>query len=447
MGSLAAAAGCATGTKGKPVAKRRRISPNEKLNIAGIGIGGQGGGDIAACGKSDNVIALCDVDHGYDGTQKTFAQFPNAKKYKDFREMLDKEKDIDAVTISTPDHMHAFIALTAMQMGKHVYVQKPLTHTIEEARILTQAAKKYKVVTQMGNQGHSSDAVRQICEWVWADAIGNVKEAHIWTNRPSWPQGLKRPAGSDPVPATLDWNLWLGVAPERPFVAKYPGTDKNCYLPFVWRGWWDFGCGALGDMACHIMDASNWALKLGYPTSVEVVSQEGATDEQGPLKSVLKYEFPKRGKLCPVTVYWYDGGNLPPRPKDLGADVKLGSGNNGTLLIGDKGYITSDTYSNNPRLLPAEKFKDYQNPKPTLARIKNQNHYQNWIEACKGGAPACSSFDYSGPFTEVVLLGNLALRAGKGKLEWDGPNMKVTNHPEVNALVKNNYRNGWSISL
>ncbi|MBI5095997.1 MAG: Gfo/Idh/MocA family oxidoreductase [Candidatus Hydrogenedentes bacterium] len=444
MGSLAAAAGCATGTKGKRAAKRRTVSPNEKLNVAGIGIGGQGGGDISACG-TENVVALCDVDWGYDGTQKTFAHFPKATQYKDFRVMLEKEKSIDAVTISTPDHMHAFIALTAMQMGKHVYVQKPMTHNIEEARMLTLAARKYKVATQMGNQGHSSDDVRQICEWIDAGAIGAVREAHTWTNRPSWPQGLKRPAGSDPVPSTLDWDLWLGVAPERPYVANHPATGKNCYLPFVWRGWWDFGCGALGDMACHVMDASNWALKLGYPTSVEAVSQEGATDEQAPLKSVIKYEFPKRGAMPPVTLYWHDGGNLPERPKDIPADVKLGSGDNGTLFVGEKGYITCRTYSGEPRLLPADRFKDYKSPAQTLPRIPNQNHYQDWIAACKGGAPACSNFDYAGPFTEVVLLGNLALRTGK-KLEWDGPNMKVTNLPEANSLVKNNYRKGWSIS-
>jgi predicted dehydrogenase len=320
--------------------------------------------------------------------------------------------------------------------------------------MLTEAAHKYKVATQMGNQGHSSNDVRQICEWVWSGAIGNVKEAHVWTNRPLWEQGRTRPKGSDPVPATLDWDKWLGVAPFRPYVAEYPGATKrkDCYCPWVWRGWWDFGCGALGDMACHIMDASNWALKLGNPTSVEVISQEGMTSEQAPNKSVLKYEFPKRGDMAPVTLYWYDGGNLPPQPKDIPATDILGEGfppkgdGNGTLLVGDKGYITSDTYSGNPRLLPSAKFKDFKNPPQTLARIPKEDHYKDWLQACKGGTPACSNFDYSGPFTEVVLLGNLALRTGK-RIEWDAAAMKCTNVPEANQYVVNNYRKGWKISV
>lgn len=450
MGSLAVAAGCATGRR--PIARRRTISPNEKLNIAGIGIGGKGHTDVDQCARTENIVALCDVDSKY--AAKTFDQFPKAKRYTDFRRMLEKQKDIDAVTVSTPDHMHAFIALTAMQLGKHVYVQKPLTHTVQEARMLTEAAHKYNVATQMGNQGHSSDDVRLICEWVWSGAIGNVTEAHVWTDRPWWQQGRTRPPGSDPVPKTLDWDLWLGVAPYRPYIADYPGVTKGrkaCYCPWVWRGWWDFGSGALGDMACHIMDASNMSLKLGYPTSVEVVSQEGMTSEQAPKKSILKYQFPKRGDMPPVTMYWYDGHNWPPRPKDIPVSDVLGEGTgpkngNGTLLVGEKGYITCDTYSGNPRLLPSARFKDFKNPPQILPRIPNQDHYQDWIRACKGGVPACSNFDYAGPFTEVVLLGNLALRSGH-TIEWDGPDMKVTNYPEAEKYVKNRYRKGWRISV
>jgi predicted dehydrogenase len=406
-------------------------SLNEKLNIAAIGAGGKGATDIDGCG-SENIVALCDTD--WKHAAKTFEKFPNAKQYKDFRVMLDKEKGIDAVTISTPDHTHAVAAIAAMEHGIHIYVQKPLTHSIHEARRLTEAARKYGVATQMGNQGHSGEGVRQLCEIIWSGAIGNVREVHAWTNRPIWPQGIAAPLPQEPVPDTFDWDAWLGPAPSRPY--------NSGYAPFKWRGWWDFGCGALGDMACHILDPANWSLQLHYPTSVECVKQEGKTDQTYPTKAIIRYEFPTRGSMPPVTVYWYDGGELPPRPKGIGDSVKLGDGDNGSLFIGEKGIATTGTYGEGTRLLPDELMKDYKLPEPILSR--SPGHYRDWIRACKGGGPACSNFDYAGPFTEWVLLGNLAIRY-QGKLLWDGERMKVTNNSEANKWVKGNYRKGWRL--
>jgi predicted dehydrogenase len=350
--------------------------------------------------------------------------------------MLEKEeKNIDAVTVSTPDHMHAFAAMMAMELGKHVYVQKPLTHTVYEARKLTEGARKYGVVTQMGNQGHSGEGVRRFCEMLWSDAIGPVHEVHSWTNRPIWPQGIPEPLPEEPVPDTMNWDLWLGPAPSRPYNSKY--------APFNWRGWWDFGTGALGDMACHILDPVNWGLLLRYPTSVECVSQEGKNNQTAPNKSIIRYEFPARPNMPPVTVYWYDGGNMPPRPKEIGADVKLGDGDNGSLFIGEKGMIAIGTYGGNPRLLPESLAKDYRSPDPWIPR-RPGGHYGDWIQACKGGIPSCSNFDYAGPFTEWVLLGNLSLRC-EGKLLWDGEKIRVTNNPEANQYVKTKYRKGWKL--
>ncbi len=319
-GSAAVVAGCATG-KGKAPAVISTKSPNEKVNLAAIGCGGKGRGDIENAFKvgTNNVVALCDVDsnRGADA----FNRWPDAKQYKDYRKMLEEVKEIDAVTISTPDHVHAPAAMLAMSLGKHVYVQKPLTHNVQEARLLAAAAKEYGVITQMGNQGHSERGVRDLCEMIWDDVLGDVTEVHCWTNRPIWPQGLNRPDKTDEVPENLDWDLWLGPAPLRPFVNKHPDSGKDCYCPFVWRGWWDFGCGALGDMACHIMDPANWALSFGVPDSVECMKQEGMTDEMAPNKSVIRYTFPKRkstatggkwkGKMLPPVTF-YKGRFCPP---------------------------------------------------------------------------------------------------------------------------------------
>ncbi len=409
-------------------------SPNEKLNVAAIGAGGKGATDIDGC-NSENVVALCDPD--FKTAAKTLSKYANAKQYKDFRVMLDKEKNIDAVTISTPDHTHAVAAMWAMQRGVHVYVQKPLTHDIYEARKLTEAARKYRVATQMGNQGHSGEGVRRLCEMVWSGVIGNVTEVHAWTNRPIWPQGITEPLPSETVPEHIDWDVWLGPAASRPY--------NSNYAPFKWRGWYDFGCGAIGDMACHILDAANWALQLGHPVAVECINQEAKNPYTYPTKSTLRYDFPARGSMPPVSIFWYDGGLFPPRPAGVPADCILGDkpkGDNGSIFIGEKGIITTGTYGEGTRLVPDDKMKDYEFPSQFLNR--SPGHYRDWIRACKGGTPACSNFDYSGPFTEWVLLGPIALRHA-GKLMWDGARMKITNVPKANEWVRRPYRKGWKL--
>jgi len=407
--------------------------PSEKLNIAGVGSGGMGASNINACSDiGENIVALCDVDD--DRAKDTFNRYPKARKWKDFRKMLDEQKDIDAVIVATPDHTHAVAAMYAMRRGKHVYVQKPMTHTVYEARMLTEAARKYKVATQMGNQGHSGDGVRLICEWIWDGAIGPVREVNAWTNRPIWPQGIDRPSDTPPVPPTLDWDLWVGPSPMRPY--------NPCYLPFAWRGWWDFGCGALGDMACHLLDPVFSALKLKYPLSVEACATK-VNNETFPLASIVHYEFPARGDMPPVKLNWFDGGMKPPRPEELEPGRQMTS----VVFIGDKGKLMCGEYGDNPRLIPEKKMKEYKRPPQTLPRIEGGHHEKNWIRACKGGEPACSNFDYSGPFTEAVVMGNLVLRRLDHKLLWDGANMKVTNDDEANKFVKQPCREGWSLEI
>ncbi|NIA15326.1 MAG: Gfo/Idh/MocA family oxidoreductase [Nitrospiraceae bacterium] len=435
FGSAIMAAGCAT-TGRAPMRGKRVISANEKLNIAGIGVGGKGHSDVrGAAGAGDNnIVALCDVD--FEHAAGTFKEFSNATKYKDFRVMLEKEyHNIDAVTISTPDHMHAPAAVAAMQMGKHVYVQKPLTHDVYEARRLTELARETGVATQMGNQGHSGQGVRRLCEWIDAGAIGKVREAHIWTNRPIWPQAIPRPTKVDRIPDTLDWDLWLGAAPKRPF--------NHAYAPFKWRGWWDFGCGALGDMACHIMDPAYTALKLEFPMSIEAV-QEGNNDETFPAWSIITYEFAARGDMPPVKLVWYDGGKLPPRPEGVGPDEKLGDGDNGTIFVGDDGMLACGTYGGGPCLIPRERMKDFDRPEKSIPN--STGHYQEWIDSCKGIDPPKGSlkkgFEYAGPFTEMVLLGNLAVKSGK-RIEYDAEKLRVTNVPEANEYLRRTYRRGW----
>jgi predicted dehydrogenase len=406
--------------------------PSEKLNIASVGIGGMGKDNLKAC-EGENIVALCDVDWRY--CSSVMQKYPNAKKYKDFRKMLDEVKDIDAVVIATPDHTHAVIAMTAIKMGKHVYVQKPLTWSIEEARKLTVAAREAKVATQMGNQGHSSEEIRVLCEMIWSGAIGQIREVHAWTDRPSWAQGIARPVNSPTLPEGLDWDNWLGPAPVRPY--------NPVYHPFAWRGWRDFGTGALGDMGCHIMDNAFWALKLDRPTAVEAnVSSRVVKNwekienkETYPDASIVRYEFPTRGDLPAVKLTWYDGGLKPARPAELEKERNLGS--NGVIFIGDKGTIVEG------RLVPESRMKDYKKPAQSIPRITG-THEQNWIDACKGGPPACSNFEYAGPLAETVLLGNVAILAGK-RIEWDGPNMKITNIPEANELLGRKYRQGWTL--
>ena len=408
-------------------------APSDTLNIAGIGVGGMGRSNVRGCAQTENIYALCDVDHEY--AARCFKLYPKAKKYIDYRQMLEKESSIDAVIVATPDHNHGHIAIAAMKAGKHAFVQKPLTNTIYEARKLAEAARKYKVATQMGNKGHAGEGNRLISEWVADGAIGPVREVMCWTDRPGgrWPQGVGRPEGTPPVPKTLDWDLWLGPAPVRPY---HPD-----YVPFQWRGWWDFGTGSLGDMGCHIMDTPVWVLNLGHATSVEAVSTP-VNSETAPISSIITTHYPARGKMPPVKMTWYDGGLMPPRPEELEEGRRMGDRDGGVLLIGDKGKIMCGCYGRNPRLIPEEAMKAYEPPEPTIPR--SPGVHEEWIRACKGGEPAGSNFEVSGPLTEIVLLGNLALRSGK-RLEWDGPNMKVTNHPEANQYVTREYRKPWSL--
>jgi len=416
--------------------------PSEKVNVASIGAGGMGGGNTGACADAGaNIVALCDVD--WDRAAGTFKRFPDARKYKSCIEMLDKEgKNIDAVIVATPDHMHAVASMAAMKRGKHVYCQKPLTRLVSEARAMTEAARKYKIVSQMGNQGHSGDGVRDICEWIWAGVIGEVKEVHAWTNRPIWPQGIDRPEGEDPVPPTLDWSLWIGPAPMRPY-------KKGVYNPFSWRGWWDFGGGALADMACHVLDPVFWALKLKYPTSVEA-SCTPVNKETYPPASIVHYEFPEREGMPAVKVHWYDGGLKPARPPELEVGRPINQAASNVLFIGSKGVLRCGEYGDNPQLLPYERMKEFSKNKPpqTLKRIKT-SHEGNWLEAIRTGGQATSNFDYSGPLTEMVTMGNLAIRpenVGK-KLLWDGEKMRVTNDEKANDFVQTHYREGWSLDM
>lgn len=403
------------------------IPRDKKLRIAAIGVGGKGRDNLMKCADED-IVALCDVD--FDRARQAFTSFPSAARYRDYRQMLREMGDqIDAVIISTPDHSHFPAALMAIEAGKHVYVEKPLTHTIGEVRQLKAAAEKANVVTQMGNHGHANEGTRLVKEWIDAGVIGPVREVHCWTNRPIWPQGLNLPTESIAVPDTLDWNLWQGVAPERPYAKGY--------CPFDWRGWWDYGCGALGDMGCHLMDAPFWALDLRGSFRVSAQS-EGTTSVSAPRWSVVRYEFPQRGDKPPCALTWFDGGVLPPKPKELG-DGEMPVG--GTIYRGDKGVILSEgDYSESPRLLPAERMKDFDRPKKTIPRIKGANAHREWIEACKGGpAPGSNIVAHSAALTELVLAGNLAIRMNK-TLEWDAEKGICVGEPDADRLIHKSYR-------
>ncbi|MBI2433941.1 MAG: Gfo/Idh/MocA family oxidoreductase [Candidatus Hydrogenedentes bacterium] len=423
-------------------------SPNEKLNVAAIGAGGKGLGDIMNASKTENVVALCDVD--WRRCEEAFYRLPDAKQYRDYRNMLEEMGDqIDALNVSTPDHTHAPAAYMAMKMGKHVYVQKPLTHTVAEARLLKNTAAEMNVVTQMGNQGHSGDGVRELCEMVWGGAIGPVREAHVWTHRPVWKnQGVPEAMPPAVQPELIDWDRWIGAAPWRPY--------NPAYAPHDWRAWRDFGGGSLGDMACHIMDPVYMCLKLVEASSytVEVVMQKGQNQETFPISSTIKYSFPARGEMPPVDVYWYDGHwpengqevyNRPKRPAGVPETCVLGDDNaNGSFLIGDNGIVTQGEYGGNPRLVPDEKMKDYKKPDPTLPRVPEEDHTQDWLNAIKNGTKSCSDFSYAGPFTEMVNFGNLVVKSGQ-KLEWDNIQGVVKNAP-VN-IVSKEYRKGWELPI
>jgi predicted dehydrogenase len=449
------------------------IAPSDKLNIAGIGVGGKGVVNLRNM-PGQNIVALCDVD--WDYADKVFKAYPDAKRYKDFRVMLEQQKDIDAVVIATPDHTHAVQAMLAMQLGKHVYCQKPLTHTIWEARQLTEAARKYKVATQMGNEGHSNDEVRQVTELIHAGVIGDVYEVHATTNRPIWPQGLHRPEEEHKIPKTLDWDLFIGTAPYRPY--------NEAYHPWSWRAWWDYGTGALGDMGCHVLDVPFYALNLQYPTRVQSSSTLVNT-ESAPQASRVEYIFPARKNLpdCAMPelkLVWYDGGFTPHRFEDLPSNVSLDQVN---LYVGTKGKIISANYGSRYKVI----LDDYKTPPQVIERVPDHplgggRHEMDWVRASKESADsrkeASSNFEYAGPLTEMVLMGNLAIRLQglNRELEWDGTEMKfknigkdeklklITSHvykkvnkqpqfrtetQEVNAaefaqeMIKHTYRKGW----
>lgn len=448
------------------------LAPSDKLLIAGVGAGGKGASDIAnfhASGKAE-IAFLCDVDdRRAAGTRK---KFPKAKYYKDWRELLDKEsKNFDAVSVSTPDHNHAITTLAAMQLGKHVYVQKPLTHDLYESRMLHEAAKRYKVVTQMGNQGASNDGTRLISEWYEAGEIGDVHTVYCWTDRPVWPQGIPWPKGKADVPKELDWDLWLGTAPYTDYIDKL--------VPFNWRGWWEYGTGALGDMGCHLVEVPFRALELGAPKDVQCSVgsvyvdefQRGYFPESCPPSSHVTLTYPKTKKTKgEVTLHWMDGGIQPTRPEELGPDEVFGDGGNGVLMVGTKGKIMCGTYGKNPQLLPTSRTERALNKvKPKYERVPDQEngHYAQWVEACiagLGNKEVSAPFEVSCPLTESLLMANLAIRGfdireeradGKGynypgrykKLVWDDSQMRITNFDAVNQFVKREYREGWTLSV
>jgi predicted dehydrogenase len=416
-----------------------QVAPSEKLHIGVIGSGGRGADDIEGV-KSQNIVALCDVDQQRAASAQK--RFPNAKTYQDFRVMLDKQKDIDAVVIAIPDHNHAVASMAAIKAGKHVYCEKPLTRTVHEARALAKAAAEAKVATQMGNQGMEFEGNRLIKEWIWAGVIGPVREAHVWSDRPThrgkmplwWPQAVERPTDTPPVPPNLDWDLWLGPAPWRPY--------HPAYVPFKWRGWWDFGSGGLGDMGIHNLAPVFTALKLGPPVSVHA-SSTPVFKETVPMAATVHFQFAARGDMPAVKVHWYDGGLLPERPDELEDDRPLDA-EDGIIFVGDKGKIVVRGWGGEtPRLIPESKHREFKFPPKTLPR--SIGHHAEWILACKTGSPTESNFGFAGPLTEAVLLGSVAIHIGGEKLTWDPVNMKIPNVPEAEQFLHYEYRQGWSL--
>jgi predicted dehydrogenase len=403
-------------------ADEKKAPPSERLNVAVIGIAGQGEYNWRQLNSTGevNIVALCDVDEKRAG--KARETFPKASFYADFRKLIDGEKSLDAALVATPDHTHALITLTALNAGLHVYCEKPLTHTVTEARTVAETAAKHKRVTQMGTQIHAGSNYRRVVEIVQSGAIGPVKEVHVWTKTSYG--GLDRPTDTPKVPEGLHWDLWLGPAPVRPF--------NPIYLPFTWRGWWDFGGGALADMACHHMDLSFWALKLRYPTNI---TAEGPPvhAESTSKQLTVTYEFPARGELPPVTLNWYDGGRRP----TYFDDPKFPAWGDGTLFVGSKGMLLAG-YEHR-KLLPEKEFADFKEPTPTIP--DSIGHHKEWVQACKNGTPTTCNFDYGGALTEAVLLGTVAYRAGK-PLTWDPKNLKV-NEPAAEKYLRTEYRKGW----
>ncbi len=399
-------------------------SPNAKVNFGQIGVAGMRGADHLGQMAGQNLVALCDVDE--KNLDPVSAKHPKAARYHDFREMLEKEKSLDCVVISTPDHIHAPAGMLALKLGKHVYTEKPMAHTVHEVRRMTELAAKQKLQTQMGTQIHAGDNYRRVVEKIQAGAIGRVGEVHVWLGGTPWTaSGLPKEGG--PAPAGLHWDLWLGPAEERPY--------SNRYHPVKWRCYWNFGGGHLADMGCHFMDLPFWALGLGHPLSAEAEGPE--PDAHGaPPWLIARWAFPARGERAPVKVTWYHGDNKVPPQLSEG---KLGDWKGpGVLFVGEKGLLVSN-YGQH-KLLPEESFKDYKAPEATIAR--SIGHHQEWVEAIRGGKPALCNFDYAGPLAETVLLGNVAYRTGK-KLDWDAAAFKARNCPEADRFLKKEYRKGW----
>lgn len=430
-----AATGAGFWIAGTAPAADEKKTPLEQVNFGCIGVGGKGTSDSNDAGRYGNVIAICDVDD--DTLSAAAKRFPKAKKYNDYRKMLDEMgKSIDAVTVSTPDHSHAPAAAMAMRMGKHCFTQKPLTHSISEARRLGEIAREMKVATQMGNQGTASSALRRSAAQIRAGAVGTVTEVHVWTNRPIWAQGIDRPAPS-PVPETVKWDLWLGPAAERPY-AKYAEAGRKgrsgAYHPFSWRGWWDFGTGALGDMACHTVNMPYMALDLRDPISVEAESS-GHNRDSYPKWSIIRFAFPARNGRPALTMTWYDGGKRPAKELLDGQEPAI----SGSLIVGTKGkFYSGGDNGNSSKYLTEVKVPEVQFP-------ESPGHFPELIRAIKEGKPAMSNFpDYAGPLTETILLGNLAVWAGK-KIEWDAKNMRALNAPEVEPVIRPSYRKGYTL--
>lgn len=415
----------------------RHISPSEKMNIAGIGVGGMGAANLANL-ESENIVALCDVDPNY--ASRTIAKYPKARFYADFREMLDRQKEIDGVVVATPDHTHAVISAAAMRCGKHVYCQKPLTHDVYEARMLARIAQETKVATQMGIQGHSMEGIRLIAEWVAAGVIGEVHEVDAWCRLTYYPWGhagwssawSQRPKDTQPVPPGLNWDLWIGPAPMRPY--------HRAYHPATWRCWWDFGCGMMGDRGAHTLDPVVFALKLGPPLTVDATSC-GNTEEVHPLSAIVTFRFPARPGFPPLKLTWYEG-TRPPRPPEL-EDGRQWPAEGGVLIKGAQATIMAGVYGDSPRIIPEKKMRELKLPEKTLPRVKG-SHEMDWVQACKNGRPAGADFAYSGPLTETCLLGNVAKRVD-ARIQWDAENLRVTHLPEANRYIRTEYRQGWEL--
>lgn len=433
------------------------IAPSEQINIVFIGVGWQGTRNVEQFLRSPEVrvLAVCDVNRessdywptyrngvggseptkrlveAYYAEQKPGGTYKGCDVYIDYRQMLDERDDIDAVVVSTPDHLHAPATMAAIKKGKHVYCEKPLAHTVEEARLVAEAARKAGIATQMGNMTQAEEGPRLIREWIWDGAIGDVKEVHIWNTPLLWPQAIDRPTDTPAVPDGLDWDKWLGPAPERPY--------NPAYHPVKWRGWWDFGGGLLGDMGCHVFEPAFGSLKLTAPTSVEATSTK-VYSETAPIGAIVYYDFPARGEMGPVKLMWYEAGLMPPRFEQIEEGRRIPR--TGSIIIGDKGAMLIEGAGHVARLIPESKMQSYTRPEKTLPR--SPGHHQEWIDACKGKGKAGSNFDFAGPMTETVLLGNVAIRTGK-KLRWDASNMKVTNVPEANEFITKKYRPGWEL--